>query len=175
MWLQNPCYNQFQARDFIGYLPTHKLDIVANGFWGGKFERAFFLTWGFLTLFLPLTENLFSRQCIDSMRKWRNAITSKVYKKSNIPRLPHWSSLQLVEWDPSPQFFLQTVGIATCCKVGGTLFYDLGLAPLQAFIFPLTCFHNVHSRSPLFHSPLWKTAIRCHHTRSQAIGLKHNL
>ena len=40
---------------------------------------------------------------------------------------------------PITTVFLQTVGIATSCKVGGTLFYDHGLAPLQVFIFPLTC------------------------------------
>ena len=45
-WRWNHVYNLFLMKNWVVLLQTHmiesRLDIVASGFWGGRFERAFF-------------------------------------------------------------------------------------------------------------------------------------
>ena len=130
-----------------------RLDIVANGFWGEKFERAFFD----VRVFNPFSPSN-RKPLLSSVYRQHEKVKKRHYEQ-RIQEIEHSSFTPLVfsstgGMGPITTVFLQTVGITTSCKVGGTLFYDHGLAPLQAFIFPLTCFHNVHSRGPLFHSPL---------------------
>ena len=123
-----------------------RLDIVANGFWCVKFERAFFDVRVF-NHFSPSNR----KSLLSSVYRQHEKVKKRHYEQ-RIQEIEHSSFTPLVFSSTGGMghittVFLQTVGIATSCKVGGTLFYDHGLAPLQAFIFPLTCFHNVHSRA----------------------------
>ena len=73
--------------------PGARLDIAANGVWGGSFERTY--SSGYSTLMLHLTDIRIRKQYTESTNSQKSEPTNNVLEKSNMHHSPCWFCLLL--------------------------------------------------------------------------------
>ena len=127
-----------------------RLDILANGFWGSRFERAFFD----VRVFNPHAPSNRQPQLATSYRRHEN-LKKRCYEQ-RIREVEHGSFTPLVlsatgglGRAATVTSHLSTSGLFAFYKVASALQHHNGTAPLSIVFLPITFLHSLYQRCPL--------------------------
>ena len=129
-----------------------RLDVAANGFWGGRFD---------VTPMLHQTDNLFP-PATENTKTSRNWPTNREFgKSSTAPSLPSSCPL-LLGWEAPPPPATRGLPLSALFQTGTALLQYYGLDQLQPVILSSSLVNPVHKRCPLCCRPCIQTTHSTH-------------